>query len=368
MQKVRVGLIGLGYRGQYLYKLLSQIEGFELIAIAEPKRDLDGIPSRVKLYSSGGEAYQNMLKYETLDLVFISTPWHLQEAIAYDCIQANCHIALEIKGGLREEEYKDLKKLALKLNKKVFPLENTLFMQDVLAVKEMVAQGVLGDLIYLSGAYRHDLRAMLSTDKETDSAYWRKEYYEQINGDLYPTHSFAPLCLIANNKREDFVSLMSFASISKGFQSYKPLQDKAVKTGDIILTQLEDKAGRLFKLIHDTSLPRPKALEYEVQGTKGIWQAEHKRIYLEGISPNETWEDISLYLEKYKHKYWRLWEKPALEIDKHHQGMDYIMLRAVLSDLMNEITYPVTLNDLMLWCSITTLSALSISRKELIKL
>ncbi len=360
MQKVRVGLIGLGYRGKYLFHLLKHIEGYEVLAIADPKCDSLDCNSKIRFYNKGLNAYQAMLNEEALDLVLISTPWHLQEKIACHCIKQNCHIALEIKGGLRLDEYTQLSELATKHNRKVFPLENTLFMQDVLAVKEMVRAGLFGDLVHLKGAYRHDLRQMLTDDKPENSAFWRKQYYEQTNGDLYPTHSFAPLCFIAGNKREDFISLNSFASASLGFQAFNPKQNKKVKTGDIIITHLEDKQKRLFTLVHDTSLPRPKALEYEVQGTKGIWQAEHRRIYIEGLSPNEMWEDIAPYLEQYKHRYWKLWGLEALRIDEHHQGMDYVMLMALLSDLNNEITYPAKLADLRLWCSITPLSAKSI--------
>ncbi len=364
MQKLRVGLIGLGYRGQYLYKLLTKVEGFELIALADPKIKTEDYPKTLHIY----EDYLQMLQKESLDLVFISTPWHLQEEIALQSLQADCHIAIEIKGGLRLNEYDKIKKVSYQKDKKVFPLENTLFMQDVLAVREMVQAGLFGELIQLSGAYRHDLRAMLSTNDEEASAYWRRHYYETINGDLYPTHSFAPLCLISGNKAQDFQTLTSFASSSKGWQTYMTNEHKQIKTGDIIISHLRDKNDCLFTFTHDTSLPRPKSLEYEVQGTKAIWQAEHKRIYIEGVSPKETWEDIAPYLQQYKHKYWQLWEQEALEIDEHHQGMDYIMLKAILSDLDEDIPYPATIDDLSLWCSITPLSAESIAREKSINL
>ncbi len=367
MQKLRVGLIGLGYRGQYLYKLLTQIKEYKIIALSDPKIKQEDYPNST-IYNTGNEDYKRMLKEERLDLVFISTPWHLQETIALKSLEADCHIAIEIKGGLRLNEYQAVKDCSIRKNKKVFPLENTLFMQDILAVSEMVKAGIFGDLLHLSGAYRHDLRAMLATDDKEASAYWRKEYYETINGDLYPTHSFAPLCLIAGNKSKDFVSLTSFASACKGWNGLIKKADNNIKTGDIIISHIEDRNACLFTLLHDTSLPRPKALEYEVQGTKAIWQAEHKRIYIEGISPYETWEDISLYLEKYKHQYWKLWGQEALELDQHHQGMDYIMLKAILSDIQATTPYPADIEDLSIWCSITPLSAQSIVEQQTIKL
>lgn len=55
-----------------------------------------------------------------------------------------------------------------------------------------------------------------------------------------------------------------------------------VTQGDVTITQLETASGTLVSLTHDTTLPRPRSLDFEIQGTKGIWQGEQRRIYLEG--------------------------------------------------------------------------------------
>lgn len=41
-----------------------------------------------------------MLDEQQPNLVFITTPWHLHITHATECILRNCHVALEIKGGL----------------------------------------------------------------------------------------------------------------------------------------------------------------------------------------------------------------------------------------------------------------------------
>lgn len=45
-----------------------------------------------------------------------------------------------------------------------------------------------------------------------------------------------------------------------------------VTQGDVTVTQLETASGILVSLTHDTTLPRPRSLDLEIQGTKGIWQ------------------------------------------------------------------------------------------------
>lgn len=87
----------------------------------------------------------------------------------------------------------------------------------------LVSAGELGEVVYMRGGYRHDLRNLLLDDqgnlgnrKKTESI-WRSKFYQQENGDLYPTHGLAPLCLIAGIPRKDrFVRLTTFSSKPAG--------------------------------------------------------------------------------------------------------------------------------------------------------
>lgn len=152
-----------------------------------------------------------------------------------------------------------------------------------------------------------------------------------------------------------------------------------ITLGDIISTQIETQGGTLISLTHDTTLPRPRSLDFEVQGSLGIWDGVNRRIYLEKMN-TETWVADGAILNQYESREWQLWGKDALKHDSHHQGMDYIMLKSVAADILAgtqhpaetkesvqhpaetiaEIHYPATLNDLALWTSVTLLSEISI--------
>lgn len=119
-------------------------------------------------------------------------------------------------------------------------------------------------------------------------------------------------------------------------------------------------------MTHDTTLPRPRSLDFEIQGTKGIWQGDCRRIYIEGNSPEETWETDAAYIERYEHRYWRQWGKDALAQDTHHRGMDYIMLKALEEDMKGGASYPATLHDLAFWTSVTPWSKTSIAERRTI--
>ncbi len=376
MEKIKTTLIGAGYRGKQLLKFLQNSSFFEVMAVADPYIEKTDIPEIV-CYNNGEEDYLNMLDHYKPELVFITSPWQCHVRHAIQCVERRCHVALEIKGGLYLDEYQPLIDLAEQKNCRVFPLENTLFRRDILALCNMVNAGVFGEIIYMRGGYRHDLRSLLLDDSgnighrgKTESV-WRSKFYQSENGDLYPTHGLAPLCMIAGiNRTDHFKSLTSLASKSAGLlQRIKDLggdTNVEIRMGDIVSTQIETEKGILISLIHDTTLPRPRSLDFEVQGTKGIWQGDNSRIYVEGVSPDETWEPDLSYIERYESLYWQQWGGDALLQDAHHQGMDYIMLKALEADLQGKLVYPATLNDLALWTSVSPWSKVSIAERKTI--
>lgn len=163
MKHIKTALIGFGYRGKQLLRLLRTIESYEIVGIADINGCGDSESPGASFYK-GEEAYKMMLDEQQPNLVFITTPWHLHITHATECILRNCHVALEIKGGLCQDEYAPLQEIAQQKGVKVFPLENTLFMREILAVKRMVDEGALGEIIYMRGGYRHDLRKLLLDD------------------------------------------------------------------------------------------------------------------------------------------------------------------------------------------------------------
>lgn len=374
MNKIRTTFIGVGYRGKQLLQLLQKIPFFEIVAVADPEVEDLGI-SGISYYNCGGEDYLNMLDQCKPELVIVASPWQYHAHHAMQCVTRGCHVALEIKGGLYLNEYQPLIDLAEQKDCFVYPLENTLFLREILAVRDMVAAGILGEIVYMRGGYRHDIRSLLLDDagnignRSKTESVWRSQFYQHENGDLYPTHGLAPLCMIAGINRTDRIkSLTSFASKPAGMmQRIKDLGGNTeikISMGDVVSTQMETEKGILISLVHDTTLPRPRSLDFEVQGTKGIWQGDKRQIYLEKVSPEETWESDFSYIDRYESLYWQRWGVDAIVRDTHHQGMDYIMLKALEADLNGELPYPATIRDLALWTSVTPWSKTSIAERK----
>ena len=138
MRHVNTALIGFGYRGKQLLRLMRTIDSFNVVGVADNNAASasDALLRGVAFYD-GETGYVNMLDELRPELVFITTPWHLHVAQAADCLRRHCHVALEIKGGLERDEYAPLMSLAESNGLKVYPLENTLFLREILAVKRM---------------------------------------------------------------------------------------------------------------------------------------------------------------------------------------------------------------------------------------
>lgn len=383
----------------------------------------------LRLYSDGPDDYRRMLAEERPELVFICSPWDSHIPQALDCLKAGCHVALEIRGGRQLGEYQPL----MDFPGKVFPLENLIFRRDILAIREMVKAGLFGEIVSLRGGYRHDLRdelvdaaGVLGGDaapvarsaapgspsapaasfsaaapgspsaastaagspisaavpglRERPSEAWRGRLYTTENADIYPTHGMAPLCMIAGV--HSLASVTAFASKAAGLKERLGDACPSVTLGDIVNTVARTADGTLLSLVHDTTLPRPKSFGFEVQGTRGIWDEENHRMYIEGRSPFEQWEPDAAYIEEWLDPMWRRWGAEAAAADHHHGGMDWMMLKAIEEDLRASsesgsafsaagfassaaasagFTYPATLADLALWTSITPLSAKSIA-------
>lgn len=374
MKGIKTVLIGAGYRGQRLLRLMQGIEAYNVTAVFDPAAvfHTDGM---LEVYTEGPEDYKRMIAVQHPELVVIASPWHFHVEQALYALEQGCHVAMEIKGGFCLGEYDPLIEVASRKGLRIYPLENAVFTRENMAMLQLVQAGVLGQLVALRGGYRHDLRDMLVDEQgnlgnpNKPEGIWRSRFYLTENGDLYPTHGLAPLCLAAGVGRTDRIAeLTSFSSRACGLNEFvahrggtSPLP---VSMGDIVITQMRTEAGVLITLTHDTTLPRPRSLDFELQGSKGIWRGEFRQIYVEGESPYETWEDDEKYIARYEHICWQKWGKEALIQDVHHQGMDYIMLRMLAADFRGEMTYPITAGDLALWISVSPYSKLSIAGKR----
>jgi predicted dehydrogenase len=384
-------LIGTGLRGQdHLEQLLrkndvdvSAICDVSNVMLSSAKDLVTKSGKRMpQVYTGDDYAWKRLLDKEKPDGVIIATPWEWHKPMVMGALEAGIrYVATEVVLGITLQDHWDVVKAAEKHNANVMMLENVCYRRDVMAVLNMVRQGMFGELIHLQGGYQHDLRDVKFNDgvhpyghgvefgdKGFSEAKWRTNHSIHRNGDLYPTHGVGPIAQYTNiNRGNRFLSLCSFASKSRGLHNYivkqggenHPNAKVRFKLGDVVTTSIECANGETILLQHDTSLPRPYSLGFRVQGTEGIWMDVNKSIYIQDKSAKpDQWEDAKAWLDKYDHPLWVRWSKDTEGAG--HGGMDFFVIHGFVESIKRKQPTPMDVYDAAAWSAITPLSEQSI--------
>jgi predicted dehydrogenase len=379
IEKVRIGIIGLGQRGPGAVDRLSYIEGVEIKALCDkdPKRatkaqgilQKKGLPA-AKEYS-GEEGWKAMVNNEDLDLVYICTPWRLHTPMAVYAMEHGRHAASEVPIAVTLDECWQLVETSEKTRKHCMMLENCCYDFFEMLTLNMVRNGLFGELVHAEGAYLHDLRD-LNFNKNGYADMWRlKENYR--NGNLYPTHGLGPIAQCLNINRGDkmshLVSMSSNDFMMADMAKQKAAQDPfynefAGKSyrGDMNTTLIRTDNGKTIMVQHDVTTPRPYSRIHLVSGTKAIAQ----KYPTERIAFGHEW----LKDEELK----QLYAKYTPDIIKHvgemakkiggHGGMDFIMDWRLIDCLRNGLPLDQDVYDGALWSSVAPLSERSVAKKS----
>jgi hypothetical protein len=390
--KVKLAIIGVGARGLNHLDLVLRRPDVDLVAICDVEpRTLalakDMITKSGKkmpqVYTGDDYAWKKMLEVKGgLDGVIIATPWEWHKPMIMGALDAGLkYVATEVILGITLQDHWDVVKAAEKNNAHVMMLENVCYRRDVMAVLNMVRQGLFGELIHLQGGYQHDLREVKFNDgvqyygngvefgeKGYSEAHWRTEHSVHRNGDLYPTHGIGPIAnYIDINRGNRFLSLNSFSTKTRGLHDYivkkggenHPNTKVKFKLGDIVTTQINCANGETVLLQHDTNLPRPYSLGFRVQGTEGLWMDVNKGIYIQDKSAKpHQWDDAKTWLDKYDHPLWQKWSKETEGAG--HGGMDFFVIHSFVESIKRKIPTPMDVYDAATWSAITPLSEQSI--------
>ena len=390
IQKLKVGLIGVGLRGtNHLNNVLLRDDVLvTAICDIDPNRiniALDKIEKagqeKPEVFGDNDYDYRNLLALKDVDAVIISTPWLWHTRMAKDAMLAGKYTGLEVSAANTIEECWDLVNTHEQTGTHLMILENVNYRRDVLAVLNMVKQNVFGELVHFRCGYQHDLRSVKLNDGKTaygkgvefgekgiSESAWRTQHSLLRNADVYPTHGVGPMATMCDiNRGNRFTSITSNSSKAIGLHDYivknggenHPNAKLKFKQGDVITSTIETANGETIIVTHDCNLPRPYSLGFRVQGSEGIWEKDGDRIYIEGKSKNpHQWDSSKEWLEKYDHPLWKKYGEHAQGAG--HGGMDFFVINAFVESAKQKIAPPLDAYDAAAWSAITPLSELSI--------
>jgi predicted dehydrogenase len=387
---IKVIMMGVGLRGQDHLDLLLRRTDVEVVAIC----DIDDrmLTASKEMISKAGKkmpqiftgdlyAWKKMLDLKNIDATVISTPWEWHKEMIIASVESGIkYVATEVMLGITLQDHWDVVKAAEKHKAHVMMLENVCYRRDVMAVLNMVRQGVFGELIHLQGGYQHDLREVKFNngidaygkgcefgDKGWSEARWRTHHSVHRNGDLYPTHGIGPIAQYINiNRGNRFLNIVSFSSKARGLHEHivqkcgpdHPNAKVNFKLGDVVTTSIGCANGETILLQHDTNLPRPYSLGFRVQGTKGLWMDVAKGIHVEGVSKAHQWDAAKEWLDKYDHPLWKRWSAEAQ--GSGHGGMDFYVMHSFIESAKRKTPTQLDVYDAAAWSAISPLSEQSI--------
>lgn len=375
MDKIKLGVIGLGQRGSMLLDEIVKIADVEVCAVCDLYTDrVEDAFNKVK-EKCGNEPvklqdYRDVLKMPDVKAVLISAAWEAHADIAVDSMRAKKWTALEVGGAY---DISDCQKLVDTYEETKTPfmfLENCCYGRREMMCLNMAKTGVFGEIVHCDGAYMHDLRKEVSSGAEI--RHYRLQNYIHRNCENYPTHELGPIAKILNiNNGNRMLSLVSVGSKSAGLHSYitdKRGSDDALtkvdfKQSDVVTTIIKCAGGETITLSLNTTLPHAYSRNFNVHGTNAYYAENNDSVFFDGDDGEENWKpnwgNAEKYCEKYEHP---LWKKYLAEgVHSGHDGMDWLLLNAFFESIRQNKIPPIDVYDAAAWMSISALSEQSIA-------
>ena len=370
LERVRVGFVGLGQRGQEAVKRWCHIDKTEIVAVcdlaadhvADAQRTLaDNGRPQARVFASA----EALCDRADIDLVYICTDWTSHFPIACCALEHGRNVAVEVPAVMTVREAWHLVDLAERQQRHCMMLENCCYDYFELATAAMAREGVMGTVVHGEGGYCHDL------DDRWEP--WRLRYNASHHGDVYPTHGLGPVCLAMGVHRGDtlrtLVSMDSMASpevvqrhrrMGGGGAPTALSSPGAFANGAVTTTLLRTEQGRTILLRHDVQTPQPYSRGYRLVGTTGYANKyPTEQLWTKGHEVPK--EEMANVLDRYLPDDIRRLRPTAAQYD-NRGGISYLMDYRLVHCLLQGLPLDMDVYDLAEWCSVVELSELSISR------
>lgn len=382
-QSVRIGIIGVGNRGNSMSIGWAAVPGAKVVAVCDIRKAratnianslvAKGRP-RPAEYGGTADSYKQMLADMDLDLVYIATPWEFHHEQGKAAMLAGAHAMVELPVATELAELWDLVDTSEKTRKHLMLAENCSYGRNELAMLKMAHEGVFGDVTNGHGGYLHDLRELLFADGYyTDD--WRRKWHTRSTASFYAMHGLAPIAAAMDINRGDRMKTLSAtATPPKGLADYRARfvpkghrsWNEEYINGDLVTCLIGTEKGRIIRAEHDVSTPRPYSRINSLAGSRGIFEdyagggSTGARVYLEPDHGGHNWADFAPSQQKFDH--W-LWKKVGADAAANggHGGMDYIMQWRTVQSMRTGTIADIDVYDSAAWCAPVPLSAISLA-------
>ncbi|KAF3886333.1 MULTISPECIES: Gfo/Idh/MocA family protein [Nostocales] len=144
--KLKSAVIGTGAISKEHLKFLSECDRAHLAGVC----DLSNAAARYAARRFGADSiytdYRQMLDEVKPDVVHILTPPNTHKRIAKDCLEANVHVFCEKPITPTYDEFKELWAFSQSQNRWLIENQNYCFNEQILAIKQLVDDGTIGEV------------------------------------------------------------------------------------------------------------------------------------------------------------------------------------------------------------------------------
>ena len=389
LDKIKIALIGVGYRGQGHIKRFGSFPNIQIVAISDLHETniskslsiIDNLKTsnshiNLKTYSGNKDKWRIMLKETDADIVIISTDWDTHGIMAIESMKNNMHAFVEVPLANTIKDLWEIVDTSEKYQKHCMMMENVNYGREELMFLNICRKGLLGKLYHGEAAYIHDLRYQMY-EEEIGTGSWRTLQYEKKKGNLYPTHGLGPVSQYMNLLRSEdtFKTLVSFSSPALGrekfarenFNENHKWNKLNYQNGDINSTIIKTHLGRTIMVQWDETSPRPYTRLNLIQGTKGILAGGPTRAAFDNgfegyTKDSKEWikgKGIEALYEKFDHPMYKRLNK--ITKDSGHGGMDGMMVYRIIECLRNGEPLDQNVYEGCAWSSLIELTSNSVN-------
>lgn len=268
MNKIRLGVVGLGHRGRHMFRLAKSFDYVELAAACDLDRALwyesqwdqppmcADVPGAV-FY----EDFEEMLEKSTLDVLLVETGADIHADFCRRGFEKGLHIFSDIPTVATLEEADMLWKITAESDRLFMVGANPNEYGFIRALLDLYSKGLIGEPFYMEAEYIHcehgPLRKLL-----TEHSPWRN-HMPPIR---YCTHSLGPLLMLLKEE------LRSVTCFSTGRQ-ITTLGDSDSDSPDLMTAQFQTASGVIVKIM--TSFRNYTGIgphSYRIFGTEGYFE------------------------------------------------------------------------------------------------
>ena len=379
MDKMKLALIGLGQRGTRLYyAAIKNRADVEIVALCDNYEKRLGEFAAMLEKEDGKKRltytdFRKCIDESGCDCVIVSAAWDAHIEITMYAMERKVAVGCEVGGAYSIESLWELVRCYERTKTPVMMLENCCYSRMELLALNMKRKGLLGEIVHLEGAYRHDRREEVATGEEKH--HYRLLQYLNRNCENYPTHELGPIAKIVDiNCGNKFDTLYSVWSKSVGMENYvaakniEKLKGKRFAQSDAVTTVIKCRNGETITLNLVTSLARYYSRSFLVEGTKGLVCEENQSVFLEQDFPDEYFDwrshfgNVEEYYKRYDHK---LWVGGVNEIGEH-SDIDKIVVDEFFDAVKNGTPMPIDVYDMASLMAVSVLSEQSIASGQVV--